>query len=439
MKLYGTRRLFARATAPPLTYLLRATFDADDVGYANGQVLDTEPEMGANFTGQLTVVEVDGTLAIVSNECAFTAQGTPDWADLGFYSESITKVLGYGLLAQFSVGATNKFTSLVAWKEAQSVDITVVNRYALLLRDTAVFAASYGAASMALYDTYAAATEYQVAILLGGYDVNGVQWYSGAVGVYDYGAAWYVKGGAYTTWTLIWRTEVINTAALYSVMSNYNAAGTLDDFRVPDMALTGAMAPTNVDSFTDANGTSLDAHAPNLGGTWTEHTNQAEIQGNRAQNVTAGAGNNVLATVDSGESDALVEAVLRTTATGFMGMVVRYTDTTHFWGITLSPSLNFMYINEINGGAPVVRASIAVVLNANTDYLVRIIMNAQRISAFVPNIALAACTYAAAAMNENATRHGLWLDDTTSGPGDSNNFAVFARTDAAYDTILDAV
>ena len=47
------------------TYLLNAPFTADDQGYSDAQVIDTEAE--GITDGQLTVVETDGTFAVSSN------------------------------------------------------------------------------------------------------------------------------------------------------------------------------------------------------------------------------------------------------------------------------------------------------------------------------------------------------------------------------------
>ena len=76
----------------------------------------------------------------------------------------------------------------------------------------------------------AATTDYQLAIVLGGYDVNATPFYAGQTPAdYLYGAAFFIKGGAFgSNWTLLWRTALGNTATLYAAFSNYDASGTLD-------------------------------------------------------------------------------------------------------------------------------------------------------------------------------------------------------------------
>jgi len=76
--------------------------------------------------------------------------------------------------------------------------------------------------------TYAATTQYLTAIVLGGYDINGVPWHQGAVGTFDYGAAWYIRGGIYTNWTLLWRSKNQNITPLYPAVMIWSQSGTID-------------------------------------------------------------------------------------------------------------------------------------------------------------------------------------------------------------------
>lgn len=215
-----------------LRYLLRATFDAANQGFADGQVLDTVAE-GVQ-EGQLTVVELDGTLAIVGNKCAFTAQVTPAWGDLALYSQGIARALGRGLLvSRVNVGAINTYGNPISWGEAVPPITDWV--YAMYFQNVGTIMAwvrqvgGGGTLEWAVVGAYAAATDYELAIVLGGYDVNGVPWRSGeAAANYLYGAAWFVKGGAYATWTLLWRSALRNDATLYASMEGMTFVGTLD-------------------------------------------------------------------------------------------------------------------------------------------------------------------------------------------------------------------
>jgi hypothetical protein len=306
--LRGTRRALLGGKSG-VTYLLRATFDAADQGFADAQVLDTFAE--GIRDGQLTVVEVDGTLAIVSNKCAFTAQATPTWGDQGFYSQAITRSLGRGLLATINVTATaGQKHLMMEWAQSATIDFAGGGNLETgfyLLQDGGL-AANFATDPTVTLSTYVASTDYSLAVVLGGSNSSAVPYYSGqAAASYLYGAHLFIKGGAFTTWTLLWITRLENTATLYPAVSDYSHAGTIDDFRVPDVDLSAVLQPTCLSTFTAANGTSLDAITPEVGGAWTEQSGDWDVQSNRANPDGA-----AIATVDSGLDDAIVDsAILR--------------------------------------------------------------------------------------------------------------------------------
>lgn len=231
--LTGTRRALIGGAAR-IKYLLRATFNTSDQGYTNGQVLDIHVEGVQD--GQLTVVEVDGTLAIVSNKCAFTAQATPTWGDLGFYSQAVTRALGRGLLGTVSKGATNTEGPVIAWYDSAVVDQTNQIYMWIFVNDGNLEPYTFDGVGNLLDRNqdaiaYSASTDYQLAIVLGGFSAaNGIPWRQGEDPAgYLYGAAFFIKeSAAFPTWTLLWRTSQGNTATLYAAFSNYNAAGTID-------------------------------------------------------------------------------------------------------------------------------------------------------------------------------------------------------------------
>ena len=230
--LLSTRRSVLRRKGR-ISYLLRVPFTAANQGYSDAQVLDTVAEGVQD--GQLTVVEKDGTLAVVSNECAFTAQATPTWGDQGFYSQAVTRSLGLTLLGTVNVDATNT-TAILALDQAADAGLTRELYFAFISDGNLDVIITDGANPPVVLErlvdafAYAASTDYQLAIVLGGYDVNGVPFYAGQTPAdYLYGAAFFVKGGAFgSNWTLLWRTALGNTATLYAAFTNYDAAGTLD-------------------------------------------------------------------------------------------------------------------------------------------------------------------------------------------------------------------
>ena len=422
-----------RALAPEdsaLTYLLRATFNAANQGYANGQVLDTVAEGVQD--GQLTVVEVDGTLAIVSNKCALTPNTTPAWGDQGFYSQAITRNLGLTLLSTISKTALAVHSAGPAWFDAQAVSwsdaVAGCNIYI-----TTSLAVWYGSGNPV--DTggiFAVNTDYTIALVLGGYDSGGVPWRSGEpTASYLYGSSVYLKGGSYATWTLIWKDSGLNTATLHAGLAAYNAAGTIDNFRVPDKSLSAVLQPTCLSTFTAANGTSLDAITPEVGGAWTEDVAEIDIQSNKANAVAA----DKIATVSSGISDCIVDATLLSTsvADGGPAIVLRYTDSTHHWLAQMNNKQNETRLWELDGGSTE-RASTAVAIATSAEYDMRAICDGEQIDVFIDGGNK--ISYGSATVNKAVTVHGINLRNTNDT---ADNFAVFARTSSTFDDEFDAV
>ena len=161
------------------------------------------------------------------------------------------------------------------------------------------------------------------------------------------------------------------------------------------------------DSFTDTDSTSLDAHTPDIGGSWVEENGQWDIQSNRANTTgSAPGGNNWLASIDSGISDGVVSCVINLGANDEGGVLVRFTDTNHFWLIVIHESNNDFRLMENNAGwterDKVVLSNIA----AGTDYTIEITLNGATISATLDGGNQ--ISYSLATFNQTATKHGLY-------------------------------
>ena len=423
------------AGAGAVRYLLLARFNAADQGYADAQVLDSAA-LGVEI-GQLTVVEVDGTVAIVSNELVWTASGTPAWNELGVYSPAFTKSLGLTLLGTKNLDGNQHL--VLSWQDVASVSNAAWVYLFYFRLDVDVQArANLAPTEIPVVFTYSLSTDYEMAIVLGGYDVNGVPWRNGETASnYLYGAAWYIRGSSFADWTLLWRTAIDNTATLYVASSTFGEdGGNLDDLRVPDVDLSAVLQPNNLSLFTAANGTSLDAITPEVGGTWTERNGDFDIQTNRA-NISVASGARDVATVPATVADTINDVVIRKTNaadSGEFGHCLRYTDNNNFWMVHADLGANQIEIVERNAGVETLRGSAAIVLTFGTDYDVRAIADGQTIDAFLDGGNKA--TYGAAALNENVAVHGI-VGDGTSETFD--NYATYPRTSSVYDSRLNAV
>lgn len=423
-----------------IKYLLRATFDAPNQGYADGQVLDTTAE--GIQDGQLTVTEVDGTLAIVGNKCALTAQATPNWGDLGFYSQAIARALGRGLLVTVNSADTNKYILPVFYSNQARI-----SKFLQFATDCEAAIRLQGAPTAGQIrarilhkethvGTYAAATDYATCIVLGGYDTNGVPWRSGqAASSYLYGAAYYIKGGTFTNWTLLWRGSMQNTATLYAVGQSYNAAGTFDDFRVPNRDLSAVLQPNNLSLFAVAG--ELSAYTPELGGAWTEDIGDWDTAGGVLQATALG-----IATF-TGLADCIYDTKITTAGAGTTagGLVLRETNLTggseDYWYVKVTPGtagVDWELIEYVGGGATQ-RASGDVDWAVATAYNVRAICDGQTISCFADGGDK--ITYGSAVSGEAAASFGLRDEGNANMTFD--NDVLFARTSNVYNRELDRV
>jgi len=413
-----------------VTYLLRATFNAADQGFVNAQVLDT---LGEGITdGQLTIVEVDGTLAIVSNKCEFTAQSTPAWGDQGFYSQLVTRVLGRGLLYKpISTDSGSVPTFAAGWKTIESVVQSAGEvRFSVFINYLShIYIGADRDGFLIVLDVDTENTAYDVALILGGYDTNGVPYRTGeSAASYKFGVSYFIKGGSFSTWTLIWRDDRIDSD-MYATFGTVGGKGTIDDFRVPDKDLSAVLEPVALSTFAASNGTSLDTITPEVGTGWTEQSGDWDIQSNKANPDGA-----AIATVASGEADAAVDCTVNGGTSDNPAIVLRLSDTSNLWYLQADKANNQLELHEVNATVDTVRASAAATINDSTDYDLRAIADAQVIDGYLDGGNR--ISYASASLNETVENHGIRAETSL---GQFDNFAVFPRTSATYDTELNAV
>jgi len=165
------------------------------------------------------------------------------------------------------------------------------------------------------------------------------------------------------------------------------------------------------DTFTDTNGTSLDAHAISPVNTpstaWTERSGNWDIQSNRANSTGASPGGaGWIATLDVGQADYTLSLVFNS-ATGAGGVVVRYNpaDGTHYL-INLAPSNDslrlFYFDGSLYGSA---LAEDFGVFDASTDYEITVRVTGQTIEAAASD--MSRFIYEAATNNTSLTHAGL--------------------------------
>lgn len=257
--------------------------------------------------------------------------------------------------------------------------------------------------------------------------------YYGIIVLRSAGAYLLIKGGSqYSNWTLLWYSSGTNNATLYLTASFTLTSSTdkeVDFLRIPDE--TWLPTPLAYDTFTAANGTSLDAHNSDTSGpdsqttpseSWTEESGDWDIQSNRANPDGAG-----IATVDVSKADVLVDCTVNGGAAGQPAICLRIADTANYWYLQADRANNQFELHEYNATVDTVRASAAVTFNDSTDYDLRGICDGQTINGFANGANK--ISYGSAALNENETEHGLYSDNTAC---EFDDFLVFDRGGGAY-------
>jgi hypothetical protein len=259
-----------------------------------------------------------------------------------------------------------------------------------------------------------------------------------AVGFYAY-----IKGGSFTDWTLLWvdATSTRDNLYLGSSPGDGTANYGLDRLILPTRTFIPPI--TVYDTFTAANGTSLDAHtsdstgpdgatqSTDVQGSWTIQSGTIQVQSNKAQSI--GAGTHV-ATKSAGIADVLIEDTINL-AVGTVGAIVaRLTDTSNYWRMFASDGGNSIGIQEINAGTPTTRATAVVAIADSTDYNAKVVAQGQNITMFLDDANR--ITYGSAALNEAVTEHGIRM---TAANATHDTFTVNPLTSARVSAEFDGV
>lgn len=202
----------------------------------------------AEPTGTLTLVQTDGQFSISSNKLNFPVQASPAWGDQGLYrSSTIARAVGLVLFGKLNYSIVQgSFIGFGTGAGASYSNIAGEAIYPLAGSGWAIFRPSSGSIIVAAIP--ASATDYDLAIV-----------------VCSTGYYFFIKGGVFTNWTLLWVNTANTTANIAPTFGNNNAAGTLDNFRMRQLA----------NAWINANpiATSVLAGARSAGDTFTHEAN----------------------------------------------------------------------------------------------------------------------------------------------------------------------
>lgn len=395
--------------------LLEATWDnAADQTFSDSQVLDT-PAEGVR-EGSLTVVDIGtGTVKVVSNKLEIV--GGTAWGDAGVNSQSITRASG----KMFISTMTPHMDGLaVGWFDVQNASSAASWMNVLFFSGDNTLIPYENHLEKPVVGAYTN-TEYQITVVL-----------------LATGAHYFIKGGTYTDWTLLWVGDAGNTATLYaSIASRRTFQSIHDNLLVPNYDFSAVLQHTALDTGTGTNGDDLATHAMDVdpdGNDWTEQVGNLEIQSNKIV-TTGGAG---IADFDSLIADFVYRVQVTTPGAGTTpgGLVIRAADYTgaseDYWYIKITPGTvgNDFEIIEFAAGTETSRATANVDFATSTAYAITVIADDEDITAFVDGGD--EITYASAASGKTVTRHGIQDEGTANIQFD--NISVWPRTSSTYDS-----
>lgn len=377
-----------------ISYLLRDEFTTP---LAAGSVNGTAAEPGP---GTRVVVDTANGVTITGGNLSLT--GFTGLNDPGYWLDGIARVAGRLLKQQFNRTAIRR--SRVGWDSAQGGSIRENSFRFNVGGVLSIFTATSQIIGVA---TWVANTDYECVVVLR-----------------TAGAYHFIKGGAFTNWTLLWVTDVAANDPLYpGIGKETGAEALLSDFcRVPDVIWLPT--PLAYDTFTRANGalgnsetTGPDAQDVTARA-WANRIGTTLVAANAAS-ASALVGGEALATVDTVTADVLCDAEL-TRAGGNVGIVVRYQDATNYI-IAYHTGVNAR-LDKIVAGVTTNVISAAAAYGAGR--VGRVICEGTQFQLFYNDVKIGATSTINDASLQAGTEQGLY---STNVGNSQDDFEVFPR------------
>lgn len=191
--------------------------------------VDAAAPLGSPYTeagakSLLTLVQTDGEFSKSGGKLVFPAQTTPTVGDQGIYDAAFTRRAGRAFFWDLRVSSDGAASSghFAGWATGTALSSAQAQEAASQFwTDGNIYVGTFGTDQYV--GSFALDTDYQFAYVLRGT-----------------GSYLFVRGGAYTSWTLLWVRATGATASLRPSFSNADAVGTLDNWRVTDLG--GAFA-----------------------------------------------------------------------------------------------------------------------------------------------------------------------------------------------------
>ncbi len=379
------------------SYDLRANFKTVNKAFAHGRILNIDSD--GIQSGSLTVVDTStGTVKVVGNELEITGTGT--WDETGVYSpDAVTRALGKALFMTWTESNDNTY---LGFNSAESVSINTVLGHRMSSDDiytNKTGAIGHGGGNETkVVDNFTPGSTHQYLFLLGGYDASEIPFITGdTVADFTRGAAFFIKGGDFTTWTLLWKVSTDNTTPLYPMLQNQTATGNLgDNILIPTL-------PLNVDTMFN----------PAYLSTSPDESDH-----------------------DTGISDFVMEVVFTTPGSGTDPLDIRYrkAGTNDYWLVRITPGTlgTDIEIIEDNSGE-VQRASADIDWATTTEYRIAIHVRGDSEQRVYVDGALKMTYTTTNTFNETET-----IIDVLKNSFTVSMVAVHNKTDSNWDTEISA-
>jgi len=345
----------------------------------------TSPRTCEPGPGTLTFVQLDGTFAISGGKLAFTAQTTPTNGDLGLYGAGVGREAGRVLLC--SIDHTGIF--FFAWAVTASCNFDGFGNmeHGLILYGNDIYSAEAGANVRIVAADVAGAQVYAIVLRQSG--------------------AFILRDS-----TLLWVSNTKTVETVYPSLSNYNAVGTADDFRIPQQLWTPT--PLVSDSFNRADSTDLGVTdglgAEETGGSgvaWVKYGLATTSIASNKLSIIASSGSGAKA--ECGSADIVASVTLTTGTGGYSGMAVRHTDATHEIEVLLANTDNEVQIWELSE-TPTKRGGTAVTIADSTSYTLLVVCDGATVNAYMNGGSYTTGTVT----QTTATTHALYSESCTT-------------------------
>lgn len=387
-----------------ISYLLYDSFTTDRAaGAVNGTVSESPYPTGGGVVR--TVVDTNGKIPIVANKLNFVSGLA---TNSGIWYPVQARISGKLIIANI----TPTSASIEFGFDTDNIGIISDSIIFYIAGDIAIRRTS--ASALFANGLWTSGTEYLVALVMR------------STGVY-----FFIKGGTFTSYTLLFITTLGNSAMYPGMRVDNTSIAITDNIRIP--VSTWLPTPLAYDTFTRADGAigSTEANSPdgvvapanpapvlawqNNYGSSTFVISSSSAKAGILDGVTAFA----ISTVNAGKADVLVSANL-TVAAQSCGLAIRYVDYSNY--IVVYRNTTQIIVDKWVGG---VKTSLLVVANSPVAGAPLVaIMYGTKLRVYYNGAFIGSELTISDAILQSSTYHGIFANNVNNS---IDNFTVFAR------------